>query len=69
MKTAYDTNGNRVLKIEGSDLGTKRGFSIQTMPNLPKTHRDGIGKCTESEVHSYVSQYGTARQKELFGIH
>ena len=68
MKIAHDTNGNRVLKLEGSDVGAKRGFSIQTLGNLPQTHRDGITSGTDAEVRTYLTQHGTARQKELYGI-
>ncbi len=68
MKIAHDTNGNRILKIEGSDLGTKRGFSIQTLGNLPETHRDRITSATDAEVRAYLEKHGTARQKELYGI-
>ena len=69
MKIAYDTNGNKALKIEGSDLGTKRGFSIQTCGNLPETHRNGIApQITDNEVRMYIKNYGTARQKRLMGI-
>lgn len=68
MKIAHDTNGNRILKIEGSDLGTKRGFSIQTLCTLPETHRNGITDATDAEVRTYLAAHGTPRQKELYGI-
>lgn len=68
MKIAHDTNGNRILKIEGSDLGTQRGFSIQTLGNLPETHRNGITAATDAEVREYLENHGTAQQKELYGI-
>ena len=68
MKIAHDTNGNRILKIEGSDLGTKRGFSIQTLGNLPDTPRNGITAGTDAEVRNYLKAHGTPRQKELYGI-
>lgn len=68
MKIDYDTNGNKILKIEGPDLGTKRGFRIQTNGNLPETHRLGICPETDNELLKYIRAYGTDRQKELFGI-
>lgn len=67
MKIKIDTNGNRCLKIESSDIGA-RGFSIQTMGNLRETHRNGIGAYTINEVRDYIAEYGTPRQKILFGI-
>lgn len=68
MKIAWDSNGNRVLKVESSDLAGARGFSVQTLGNLPATHRDGIGPHTNKELRAYLSQFGSPRQKELFGI-
>lgn len=68
MRIDFDTNGNRILKIEGSDLGTKRGFSIQTLGNLPDTHRNGVTGNTDAEVRDFLQKHGTKRQKELYGI-
>ncbi len=68
MKIKFDTNGNRCLLYESSDLAGARGFSIQTLGNLPETHRDGTGVYTDGEAKSYIQQFGTARQKELFGV-
>lgn len=64
FKIAMDRNGNRVVRcqVEGA-----RGFSIQTNGNLPKTHRDGVGPWTPSEVSQWVKTYGTKRQRELLG--
>lgn len=64
MKTGYDRNGNRVLRVT---VAGARGFSIQTLGNLPKTHRDGVGPWSEGEVLAYVRQYGTKRQSEVIG--
>ena len=69
MEINFDTNGNRVLKYNKHDLGGARGFSIQTLGNLPQTHRDGMGCWTEGEVRAYLKEFGTPRQKELFGIY
>lgn len=68
MKISFDTNGNRILKLDKCDLGGAKGFSIQTLCDLPKTHRDGIGPWTDGEVRAYIKEYGTQRQKELFGL-
>lgn len=68
MKMGVDSNGNRVLKVEGSDLGTKRGFSIQTLHDMPETHRNGVCEATDKELRDYIKAYGTKRQKELFSL-
>jgi len=68
MKIKFDTNGNRCLALDKSDLAGARGFSIQTLANLPRTHRDGIGEHTLPEVREYVREYGSNREKKLFGI-
>ena len=62
MKTGYDRNGNRVLRVT---VAGARGFSIQTLGNLPKTHRDGVGPWSEGEASEYVKRYGTKRQREV----
>lgn len=69
MKISRDVNGNKVLLVTGRDLGdTKiRGFSIQTLGNLPYTHKNDL-HCeltTKEEVFEYVSEFGTERQKDL----
>lgn len=60
-----DTNGNRVLRIRPPH---ERGFSIQTLGNLPGTHRDGITADTGAEVLAHVTEHGTARQRAALGI-
>lgn len=69
MKIARDKNGNQILKITKEDLHSRRGFSIQTNGNLPKTHSEGIGEHTIKEVFEYVDKYGTHLQRRLFLIH
>lgn len=70
IKIGYDTNGNKIAKyIPGSGL---RGFSVQTLGNMPDTHRalisgDHGDHRAESELHAYVKQHGTPRQRELLG--
>ena len=63
MKLSRDTNGNKTLKIESTDLNSGRGFSIQTLGNLPETHRNGVGSWTSEEVVSHVRKYGTQAQQ------
>lgn len=68
MRISFDTNGNRVLVLDKYDLGGARGFSVQTLVHLPITHREGICNDTEGELRKYIKEYGTARQKSLFGV-
>lgn len=68
MNIGHDSNGNRILKVGKSDLGGARGFSIQTLGNLPITHRDGIVAGTDRELRGYIFAHGTERQKFLFGM-
>lgn len=68
MKLSRDINGNKTLKIESTDLNSGKGFSIQTLGNLPKTHRDGVGSWTSGEVISHVRQYGTQSQQDKMGL-
>lgn len=62
MRISHDKNGNKTLlvKVEG-----QRGFSIQTLGNLPETHRYGVNPSTKGEVFSFIAEHGTKRQKEL----
>jgi len=64
MKISRDINGNKILSIQNTDLDGRQGFSIQTLGNLPKTHRTGICAETVSEILAYVENYGTFRQIE-----
>ena len=67
MKIKFDVNGNRCLKLDKSDIGS-RGFSVQTLGNLPRTHREGIGPWTMAEVYAYVREYGTLTQKQKLNM-
>lgn len=69
MKISRDINGNKILKIESSDVNGERGFSIQTLGNLPETHRKGICEHTMGEVFEHVHACGTPRQKGYFNIY
>jgi hypothetical protein len=60
-----DTNGNRTLRISPA---RGRGFSIQTLGNLPETHRDGITDRTGAEVLAHVTEHGTDTQRAALGI-
>ena len=67
MKVAKDINGNKVLKINGFGF---RGFSIQTLWNLPYTHKNGLHciKTTKTEVFEYVANHGTKYQKQALQV-
>ena len=72
MKISRDINGNKIVKITGDDLKTwrntaPRGFSIQTLGNLPLTHKNGVYFETENEIFNYINQFGTVKQKQLIG--
>jgi hypothetical protein len=68
-----DINGNKVIKIS---FPNQKPFSIQTLGNLPKTHRilreyDNDKDITpeeiatiEREIISYVEEFGSKKQKE-----
>ena len=62
-----DINGNRRLRVSPDD--GERGFSVQTLGNMPLTHRAGIGSYTQGELHGYVKRFGTERQRELLGCY
>lgn len=62
LRIGRTRDGNRVLRV-GVEGG--RGFSVQTLGNLPRTHRDGVGPWTFPEVRAWVSEYGTPRQREV----
>lgn len=69
IKLSRDINGNKVLKV--SFVGV-RGFSVQTLGNLPETHQidtnEDLKQFTAvNELHAYIKIYGTKRQKELLG--
>ena len=66
LKLSRDRNGNKTLIYSN---GTDRGFSVQTLGNLPHCHRatnETIDrKLAMAELRAYINQYGTKRQKEL----
>lgn len=60
LKAGRDVNGNKVLRVK---VGESRAFSVQTLGNLPQTHRNGICAETVQEPRGWVMVYGTATQK------
>lgn len=75
MRIIIDTNGNKCIKIESSDFNSGRGFSIQTLYNLPfihgqfsvETKMSEIPKLNfciaECEIMDYITEYGTPKQQ------
>ena len=66
MKLSHDTNGNKTIALTRDDCGL--GFSVQTLGNLPETHRMTNDDFNESvmvkELATFVNQYGTQAQQD-----
>ena len=62
LSIGFDRNGNRILRVKPINA---HGFSVQTLGNLPETHRNGLGEHTPGELRAYVAAHGTPRQKSL----
>jgi hypothetical protein len=63
-----DRNGNKTVKVKA---GAFRTFTIQTLGNLPATHRLGVGDHTRGEVSQFVASFGTDNQRRAlaaFGL-
>lgn len=78
LKLSRDINGNKVLEFK-PDQG--RGFSVQTLGNLPRTHTmdtETFNKPTYSdlmlyqmamdELRMFIKDYGTTLQKRKLGF-
>jgi len=65
LKTGYDKNGNKICTI---GLPGERAFSIQTLGNMPQTHRNGVCNATAGEVRAYVRECGTTKQRAMLGM-
>lgn len=69
IKLSRDINGNKTLKYSN---GVDRGFSVQTLGNLPKTHQMINGELKEYtamiELYDHVKSYGTSKQKHQLGF-
>ena len=60
----HDVNGNKVLKVK---VPNKRQFTIQTLGQLPLTHRMRSIEdfnTVESEVRVFVGYMGTQNQRD-----
>lgn len=65
LRIGYDQNGNQRLHVS---RGGGRAFSVQTLDNLPHTHRYGLAEHTLGELRDYLRHYGTKRQRAIGGI-
>lgn len=63
LSISIDRNGNKIVRVSPTN---GRGFSIQTLGNLPHIHAHGISSpyYAKLEVRDYVSQFGTKKQKQ-----
>lgn len=65
IELTRDINGNKTVRFK-PDNG--RAFSVQTLGNMPRTHREFDPVTALSELAAYARQYGTQRQKEALGV-
>jgi len=77
---AVDRNGNKIAQFKSVRSPRDRGFSIQTNQNLNKLHNPNRGiiygqvsavsgqERLAREIQTYISFYGTKRQRELAGF-
>ncbi len=69
LKLSRDSNGNKTCHLVGDKHN--RGFSVQTLGNMPQTHRMTETDFNESialnELHAHIKNFGTDRQKNLLG--
>ena len=63
LSISVDRNGNRFVRVSPTN---GRGFSIQTLGNLPYIHANVISSpyYAKLAVRDYVSQFGTKKQKQ-----
>ena len=66
LSLSNDRNGNKTLRVTRHDGG--RGFSVQTLSNLPDTHRNGVTERTHDELCAYLRAHGTEHQKKALGL-
>ena len=66
LGSGLDANGNKIIKLGMTNM--KRGISIQTNGNLPKTNRTLSGLKTVTEIKKHVSKTDLAIiEKEVIG--
>jgi hypothetical protein len=64
-----DVNGNKYVSIK---INGNRAFPIQTLRNLPITHKNDFNSinslnfCSiKEEIVNYILKFGTAKQKKI----
>ncbi len=69
MEYKRDRNGNKYVSVK---INNNRAFPIQTMGNLPTTHKntfetvDGSNiNIIKQEIKDYVLQFGSENQKNI----
>ncbi len=66
FKFKHDINGNKIVKVTRKGY---RGFSIQTLGNLPQTHamRNGITSThiVHDELRAFCGLFGTKHQQNI----
>jgi hypothetical protein len=66
FKYGRDINGNTIIKVTKAGY---RGFSIQTLGNLPQTHYMRNGEVNTHIIHdelrAFCSIYGTPHQRNI----
>jgi len=65
IELSRDRNGNKIVRFK-PDHG--RGFSVQTLGNMPRTHRDFDASTALSQLVAYVRQHGTDKPKDAIGL-
>ena len=71
----FDVNGNKVIQVKPRKGSGKRGFSVQTVGNLPLFNKWDIGTYFDNDIRGshevkelivYLSLFGTKYQKTFF---
>lgn len=72
MRLSTDIFGNKCLVLSGKDMGTKRGFSIQTNGNLPRVHRMTVNSFDPNiawdDALEFTRAHGTDSQRKKMGV-
>ena len=72
FELSKDRNGNKICRYKPAN---GISFSVQTLGNMPETHRlhketplIGISTTVLNEFRKHILEYGTAKQRELLGL-
>ena len=72
LEIKRDVNGNKIARFHSAT--SKRGFSVQTLGNLPELHKLSVGESIPAhmdvacwiEFVEFIKTHGTKRQKSFF---